>query len=70
MLWEADQSRKDNVSKRKAGRKAVLRMNKALGEEGTQAPGSKAVLSTGWVGAFKAVASPSTAVQTLATQRR
>lgn len=41
MLWEADQSRKDNVSKRKAGRKAVLRTNKALGEEGTQAPGSK-----------------------------
>lgn len=69
MLWEADQSRKDNVSKRKAGHKAALMRNKAPGEEETQAPGSNLVLSTGWVGAFKAIANPSTAVQTLATHR-
>lgn len=70
MLWEADQSRKDNVSKRKAGHKAALTMNKAPREEETRAPGSKLVLSTVWVGAFKAVASPSTTVQTSATHRQ
>lgn len=61
MLWEADQSRKDNVSKRKAGHKAAARMlSKPPGEEATQAPGSKLVLSIGWVGSFKAMANPST----------
>lgn len=66
MLWEADQSRKDNVSKRKAGQRAAAWMlSKLPGEEETRASGSKLALSTGWVGTFKATADPSTPVSDL-----